>query len=404
MALSVNALEVSQRGQPSSPVFALVAGEASGDTLGAELIISLKQRFPQACFVGIGGPKMLAEGMESWYPMERLSVMGFFEVLKVLPGLVKLRHRLIQRLRVLQPDVFIGIDAPDFNFRVEAVLKASGVPTVHYVGPSVWAWREKRLLKIKHCVDGVLVLFPFELPFYEKYGIPARFVGHPLANQVPEVPNAERARRALGVPLDVPVTGLLPGSRRSEIDSMIDVYVQAAAILADVYPSMWFLVPCVNAAAKQRVAQSFSRYGHDLNVLLLDQQAQRVMEAADQLIVTSGTATLEAALMKRPMILAIKLHPITHWIMRRLATTQWVGLPNVLAQKSIVPEYIQQEATPKQIALGLGKLISDPALRQAQLTEFDAQYHLLKQAASDRAADAVMEWSGLNECVHDQST
>jgi lipid-A-disaccharide synthase len=377
------------------PVFALVAGEASGDTLGSELIISLKKRFPHARFVGIGGPKMLAQGMESWYPMERLSVMGLFEVLKVLPGLVKLRKELIQRLLDLKPDVFIGVDAPDFNFRVEAAMKAAQIPAIHYVGPSVWAWREKRLLKIKRWVDGVLVLFPFELPFYEKYGIPAKFVGHPLANQVPDTPNRKAARQALKLPENALITGLLPGSRSSEINLLIDVYIQAAKILHQMYPTMQFVIPCVNDKAKQRIQQSLETYGQGLKVRLLDQQAQLAMEASDQLIVTSGTATLEAALMKRPLVLAIKLHPVTHWIMRRLATTKWIGLPNVLAQKTIVPEFIQEDASPQQIALGLAKLISDQTLRDAQLTEFDAQYHQLKQNASELAADAILEWAEL---------
>lgn len=378
-----------------SPVFALVAGEASGDTLGAELILSLKKRFPTARFIGIGGPKMLAEGMESWYPMERLSVMGLFEVLKVLPGLLKLRKELIQRLLDVKPTVFIGVDAPDFNFRVEAAMKAAKIPAIHYVGPSVWAWREKRLLKIKRWVDGVLVLFPFELPLYEKYGIPAKFVGHPLANQVPETPDRSAARKVLGLSEAVPVTGLLPGSRSSEINLLIDVYVQAAVILHGMYPQMKFVIPCVNDKAKQRIQQSLNDFGQGLDVRLLDQQAQLAMAASDQLIVTSGTATLEAALMKRPLVLAIKLHPITHWIMRRLATTQWIGLPNVLAQKTIVPEFIQDEATPQQIALGLAKLISDQTMRDAQLTEFNRQYHQLKQNASELAVDAIVEWTGL---------
>lgn len=380
-----------------APVFAMIAGEASGDTLGADLLLSLKQRYPNARFVGIGGSKMLSNGFESWFPMEKLSIMGLFEVLKHLPELLSLRKSLIKQLIELKPDVVIGIDAPDFNFKVEQAMKENGIPAIHYVGPSVWAWRESRLNRIKHQVDGVLVLFPFELPLYEKYGIPAQFVGHPLANQVPAEPNQFNARQQLGLDKNCRITGILPGSRMSEINQMMDVYVQAAVRLHDIYPDMQFVVPCVHERAKNRIQQSINEYGQEVPFLLLDQQAQLAMEASDQLIVTSGTATLEAALMERPLVLAIKLHPITHWIMRRLATTNWIGLPNVLAQETLVPEYIQQDATPEKIALGIGKLISDPAARAKQLEAFQSQKIQLRQNASEIAADTISKWAKLSK-------
>ncbi len=374
----------------------MVAGEASGDTLGADLILSLKKRFPQARFVGIGGPKMIAHGFESWVPMEKLSVMGFFEVLKHLRELLKIRKQLIKDLLALKPDVFIGIDAPDFNFRVESVLKQNHIKTIHYVGPSVWAWREKRLAKIKQAVDGVLVLFPFEPDYYHRYQIPVKFVGHPLAHQFPESPDSAAARAQLKLPLNSQITAILPGSRMSEINAMADIYLQAAVKLHEIYPSMVFVIPCVHDAAKQRVQQSVDQFAQHLDVRLVEQQSRTVLEAADQVIVTSGTATLECALMKRPMVLAIKVHPISYWIMKRLATTQWIGLPNILAGQSLVTELIQQEATADKIALNLGRLVVDTAERNRQIEAFKLQYQSLKQDASELAADAIEEWAGLS--------
>lgn len=377
------------------PVFAMIAGEASGDLLAAELIKSLKLRYSDAKFVGIGGPKMIAEGFESFYPMEKLSVMGVSEVIKHLPELLKIRKDIIRTFLELKPNVFIGIDAPDFNFKVEETLKKSGITSIHYVGPSVWAWREKRLNKIKHQVDGVLVLFPFETPYYDKYDIPVKFVGHPLANQIPEASDMQEARNTLRLPFDANITGLMPGSRMSEINMMAEVYVKAAVILSKIYPDMIFIVPCVHDKAKQRIQEAVDKYGKKLNIHLFDRQSDEVITASNQLIVTSGTATLEVALHKKPLVLAIKLHQISYWIMKSLATTQWIGLPNILAQRSIVPELIQQDATPEKIAHALGVLISTPELRQQQIEAFEQQYKQLKQNASELAADAIESWAGL---------
>jgi len=373
-------------------VFAMVAGEASGDTLGADLILSLKKRYPNAQFVGIGGPKMLSQGFQSWFPMEELSVMGFFEVIKHLPALLKIRKQLINRLLSLNPDVFIGIDAPDFNFKVERVLKQNSIKTVHYVGPSVWAWREKRLVKIKQSVDGVLVLFPFEPDYYHRYNIPVKFVGHPLANQFPENPNTPQAKSNLGYLQTDKLTAILPGSRMSEINKMVDIYIQAASKLAEVYPDMHFAIPCIHQKAKQRIQQSVVLFGKNIHIKLFDAQSREVLEACDQALVTSGTATLECALMRKPLVLAIALHPISYWIMKQLATTKWIGLPNVLANKTLVTELIQDNATPEKIALNMGKLIIDQPLRNAQISAFNIQYNQLKQNASELAADALDEW------------
>lgn len=375
----------------------MVAGEASGDTLGEGLIQSLKSRYPNATFVGIGGSKMISQGLNSWYPMEKLSVMGIFEVLKHLPELLKLRKDLIKQLLQLKPDVFIGIDAPDFNFTVERKLKEAGIKTVHYVGPSVWAWREKRLEKIQKCVDGMLVLFPFEPPFYEKYQIPVAFVGHPLANEVPQVPDRQQAQIDLKINAGAePVVGLLPGSRMSEITKMAPLYLKAAKKLIQDYPDIHFAIPCIHQQAYDFIDDLVVKEGLDNRVSLYHKQAQKVMEASHFLVVTSGTASLEAALMKRPMIISIQVHPFSYWLMKKLATTQWIGLPNILAQKELVTELIQEDATEETITLALNKLISDKKMQQQQLEAFEKQYQQLKQNASEKAANSVIEWAELS--------
>jgi len=377
-------------------IIGMIAGEASGDTLGSELMVSLKARYPNAQFVGIGGPKMIALGFESWYPMEKLSVMGFFEVLKHLFELLKIRKSVIAKFLTVKPDVFIGVDAPDFNFKVESELKKHHITTVHYVGPSVWAWREKRLEKIHCSVDGVLVLFPFEPPYYHRYNIPVKFVGHPLANQFPEVPDTLKARALFEIDPSVSVTAILPGSRMSEIDRMADIYIQSAKLLSEIYPSMQYLIPCVHSKARLRIQQAVDQFGRGINVRLIDGQSRQVLEACDQALVTSGTATLESALMKKPLVLAIQVHPISYWIMKRLATTQWIGLPNILANQSIVSELIQEEATPQKIAVQMGRLIMDTKLRAKQIEAFEHQYHALKQNASELATDAITDWAKLD--------
>ncbi len=386
--------------EKDSLVIGMIAGESSGDTLGAALIESLQARYPHAVFVGIGGPKMIDLGFQSWFPMEKLSVMGFFEVLQHLFELLKIRKSVIAQFLDIKPDIFIGIDAPDFNFKVEAELKKNKITTVHYVGPSVWAWREKRLEKLRHSVDGVLVLFPFEPPYYHRYDIPVKFVGHPLANQFPEKPNTLSARATLKLEALAPVTAILPGSRMSEINRMADIYIQSAKLLADIYPNMQFLIPCVHDKAKARIQEAVEKFGRGIHIRLIDGQSRLVLEACDQALVTSGTATLECALMKKPLVLAIKVHPISYWIMKRLATTQWIGLPNILANQSLVSELIQEEATPHKIAIQMGRLIMDTRLRAKQIDAFEKQYVSLKQNASELAADALADWAGLSDSKH----
>ncbi|KUJ72228.1 lipid-A-disaccharide synthase [Thiomicrospira sp. WB1] len=372
----------------------MVAGETSGDQLGAGVIRALKQRYPQARFVGIGGPEMMAEGLESWYPMSRLSVMGLFEVLKHLPGLLRLRRQLIHRLRSLRPTAFIGIDAPDFNFTVEARLKADGVPAFHYVGPSVWAWREHRLKKIREQVDGVFVLFPFETSLYERYGIPVKYVGHYMAAESHQAPLKSQARETWGLSEKVSVTGLLPGSRSAEISVMMPLYLQAAGLLLNRYPTMQFVIAAVNEQACAMIKGQLANLAawQQPHFQVKTGQVKTAIAASDQLIVTSGTATLQTALMQRPFVLAIKVHPLSYWLMKRLATTPWVGLPNVLAQQSVVPELIQHEATPLKLVQQLIPLIDSPQAREHQISVFAQQQVALEQPSAERVVDGLVAW------------
>jgi len=376
---------------------ALVAGELSGDRLGAELINAIRKHYPSATFVGIGGPAMQQQGLESWYPMEILSVMGFGEVIRRLPQLLRLRRQLEARLQLLKPDLFIGIDAPDFNFHVERHMRAAGVPVVHYVGPSVWAWREKRLQKIRQFVDGVLLLFPFEPPIYEKYAIPAAFVGHPLAQCIPMEPDRIGARQRLGFSDDQQVTALLPGSRQGEVERMFPTYMETVPLLREVYPSMQFVVPAATAALASWMQSQLAQWGSGFPVEIVtgSEATADCLQAADQAAVFSGTATLEAALYKCPMIITAKVHPLTYWIARRLVKVPWVGLPNVLAGREVVPELIQDEARANRIAIKLGQLVLDQARRRRQLATFRTLHEQLRQSSGERAVAAMQAWGVL---------
>jgi lipid-A-disaccharide synthase len=371
----------------------MVAGESSGDLLGGDLIKSLKKHYPHASFVGIGGERMQTEGFNSWYPMEKLSIMGIFEVLKHLFELLKLRKNLINKLIALKPDVFIGIDAPDFNFKVEQSLKEQGITAIHYVGPSVWAWRENRLKKIKTQIDGMLVLFPFEEKYYHKYNIPVKFVGHPLANQISGEDYTQDAREKLNLDANAMVTGLMPGSRCSEVNQMIDLYVQTALNIKNKFPAMVFLIPCINKKIKLRVEQSLQEFANnDKSFKVFLKQAELIIEASNQVLVTSGTATLEVALHAKPLVLAIKVHPISYWLMKKLATTKWIGLPNILAQKELVSELIQQNATVSNLTDKMLEIITDNKKRNIQIIAFKNQHKMLKQNASRLAAEAIISW------------
>ncbi len=388
-----NDLDQVNHNRNATLIFAVVAGEASGDTLGANLIQELKVRYPKARFVGIGGPKMQALGFESWYPMEWLSVMGFFEVLKSLRKLLKLRKELTGRLISLKPDVFIGIDAPDFNFSLEKSLKLAGIPAVHYVGPSVWAWREKRLNKIRESVSGVLVLFPFEPPIYHRYQIPVQYVGHPLAAKRVEFLSKSDSCAKLKLDENLHYTVILVGSRSSEIAQMAPVYMDVVAKLHQKYPDMQFVFPVVSQRAKNQIEELAQENNVFSCIHCFVGQVAECLQVADQALVTSGTASLECALYELPMVIAIKVHPVSYWIMKRLATTQWVGLPNVLEQKSLVKECIQDQANADDIYQHMIEVIENQMLRTEQISAFKQQYQTLNVNSAAMAADAIEQWA-----------
>ncbi len=381
------------------PVFAMVAGELSGDTLGADLMQGLLTRYPHARFVGIGGPKMQALGLESWADMSQLSIMGFAEVIKHLPKLLKLRARLARQIIALKPHAFIGIDAPDFNLGLAKKLKQAGLVTVHYVSPSIWAWRPKRIHKIKASVSGMLVLFPFEEAIYQQQQIPVSCVGHPLAQQVPINPDDPEAilaaKSALNISPEQPVIGVLPGSRLSEVTTMAPIYLDALLKLHLRFPLYQFVVPCVNQKIYDLLTELVAQQAPGLPIKLVQQPAQTVMQASELVLVTSGTATLETALMARPMIIAIKVHPLSYWLMKQMALLPWVGLPNILAQTPLVPEFIQQDACADKLALALGELIEDGQARNTQRQGFLAIKQSLTRESGQVAAQAVTAWAGL---------
>ncbi|MCC6077063.1 lipid-A-disaccharide synthase [Pseudomonas sp. GCM10022188] len=365
---------------------ALVAGEASGDILGAGLMQALKARHPDARFIGVGGPRMQAEGLDSCFPMERLAVMGLVEVLGRLPELLKRRRRLIQTLIAERPDVFVGIDAPDFNLGVELELRQAGIRTVHYVSPSVWAWRQKRVLKIRRACDLMLTLFPFEAQFYEAQQVPVCFVGHPLADAIPLEADRLAARTALGLAERDAVVALLPGSRGGEVARLGGLFLDAAERLCALRPGLRFVLPCANA---ERRAQLEALFGdRELPIELLDGRSHEALAACDAVLIASGTATLEAMLFKRPMVVAYRVAPLTYRILKRLVKSPYVSLPNLLAGRLLVPELIQDAATPEALAATLLPLLDEGA---AQTESFDTIHRALRRGASDRAAEAVLQ-------------
>ncbi|MCQ4348481.1 lipid-A-disaccharide synthase [Pseudomonas stutzeri] len=368
---------------------ALVAGEASGDILGAGLMQAIKARHPDARFIGVGGPRMQAEGLDSYFPMERLAVMGLVEVLGRLPELLGRRRRLIRTLIDERPDVFVGIDAPDFNLGVELKLRQAGIRSVHYVSPSVWAWRQKRVLKIRRACDLMLTLFPFEARFYEEQQVPVCFVGHPLADAIPLEADRPAARAALGLPERGGVVALLPGSRGGEVERLGSLFLDAAERLRALRPGLRFVLPC--ASAERRAQLEAMLVGRELAVTLLDGRSHEALAACDAVLIASGTATLEALLFKRPMVVAYRVAPLTYRILRRLVRSPYVSLPNLLAGRLLVPELIQDAATPDALAAALAPLLDDGAV---QTEGFDAIHRALRRGASERAAEAVLQLLG----------
>ncbi|KPW95088.1 MULTISPECIES: lipid-A-disaccharide synthase [Pseudomonas syringae group] len=368
---------------------ALVAGEASGDILGSGLMRALKVRHPDIRFIGVGGPLMEAEGMQSYFPMERLSVMGLVEVLGRLRELLARRKLLVQALINEKPDVFIGIDAPDFTLNIELQLRRAGIKTVHYVSPSVWAWRQKRVLKIREGCDLMLTLLPFEARFYEEKGVPVRFVGHPLADTIPLESDRAAARAGLGLAQEAPVVALMPGSRGGEVGRLGGLFFDAAELLLAQRPGLRFVLPCASPQRRAQVEQLLQ--GRNLPVTLLDGRSHVALAACDAVLIASGTATLEALLYKRPMVVAYRLAPLTFWILKRMVKSPYVSLPNLLAQRLLVPELLQDDATPEVLARTLLPLIDDG---QAQTAGFDAIHRILRRDASNQAADAVLSLLG----------
>ncbi|WP_122555199.1 lipid-A-disaccharide synthase [Pseudomonas canadensis] len=367
---------------------ALVAGEASGDILGAGLMRALKVQHPAVEFIGVGGPLMQAEGLTSYFPMERLSVMGLVEVLGRLRELLARRKLLIQTLIEEKPDVFIGIDAPDFTLNIELKLRQAGIKTVHYVSPSVWAWRQKRVLKIREGCDLMLTLLPFEARFYEEKGVPVRFVGHTLADTIPLQADRAAARAELGLP-DGPLVALMPGSRGGEVGRLASVFFDAAERLQALKPGVRFVLPC---ASPQRRAQIETLLeGRNLPLTLLDGQSHLALAACDAVLIASGTATLEALLYKRPMVVAYRLAPLTFWILKRMVKSPYISLPNLLAQRLLVPELLQDDATPEALAQTLLPLIDGG---EEQTRGFDDIHRILRRDASNQAADAVLTLIG----------
>ncbi|WP_426181976.1 lipid-A-disaccharide synthase [Pseudomonas sp. TWRC1-2] len=367
---------------------ALVAGEASGDILGAGLMRALKAQHPAVEFIGVGGPLMQAEGLTSYFPMERLSVMGLVEVLGRLRELLARRKLLIQTLIEEKPDVFIGIDAPDFTLNIELKLRQAGIKTVHYVSPSVWAWRQKRVLKIREGCDLMLTLLPFEARFYEEKGVPVRFVGHTLADTIPLQADRAAARAELGLP-DGPLVALMPGSRGGEVGRLGALFFDAAERLQALKPGIRFVLPC---ASPQRRAQIETLLeGRTLPVTLLDGQSHLALAACDAVLIASGTATLEALLYKRPMVVAYRLAPLTFSILKRMVKSPYISLPNLLAQRLLVPELLQDDATPQALAQTLLPLIDGG---EEQTRGFDDIHRTLRRDASNQAADAVLTLIG----------
>ena len=373
---------------------ALVAGEASGDGLGAGLIGELRKRFPDAQFVGIGGDAMRHAGCETWHHASELSVMGLAEVLRHLPRLLKLRREFRARLLAWKPDVFIGIDAPDFNLGVERWLKQRGIRTVHYVSPSVWAWRQKRAAKIGASADRVLCLFPMEPAIYARHGVDARFVGHPMADALPLQPDRTAARGALGVPMDVPVLALLPGSRLGEVGRLAQPFLEAARLVAEATPRLKVLIPAANDQCKNMLAPLLAATPFPSpRPRLLDGQAREAMIAADVVLLASGTATLETMLAKRAMVVGYRISALTYRIVKwfGLLKVERYALPNVLANEDLAPELMQDDCTPEKLAAAVLEWLTHPETIAALQPKYLQLHHALRQDASARAADAVAE-------------
>jgi len=364
----------------------LVAGEASGDLLGAHFIAALRHSRPNLQAAGIAGPRLVEAGVDAIYPSEKLAVNGYVEVLRHLPELLWIRARITRHFLRQRPRVFVGIDAPDFNFALEAKLKAAGIPTVHFVSPSIWAWRPERIHRIKQAVSRMLVVFPFEEAIYRDAGIPVSYVGHPLADTIPMEPDTAGARAALGL-TDAPVVALLPGSRLSEVRRHARLMLDAAALILQRQPRAQFVLPAASADAARLI--DAARAGIELPLQVLAGRSHVALAACDVALVASGTATLETALFKKPMVITYRVPALTAYLMRKKALLPWIGLPNILTRDFLVPERVQEDATPENLAQEALAWLGDAARRQAAVEAFRVMHLSLRQNASARIAEAL---------------
>lgn len=371
----------------------LVAAEPSGDVLAAGLMAALKVRRPDISFEGIGGPLMQAQGLQSWHPLEKLSVMGLVEVLAHLPELLSIRRDVKQRWQAAPPDIFIGVDAPDFNLGLEAELRAQGVKCVHYVSPTVWAWRPKRVKKIRRAADLVLCIFPFEPEFLHRHQVPATYIGHPLAAGYELHPDRGAARAQLQLDAEAPVLALLPGSRSSELAMLGAIFLQAAQLCAAELPGLRIVTPLANEKTRALFEQTLAQHGQGLDVRLLMADTSTALAAADVVLVASGTATFEALLSKRPMVVGYRLHPLTYWLVSafNLVNVDHVAMSNLLSGEALAPELIQDQCTPENLARELLRFFHDPELRERVAEHYLQTHRSLIRDTNGEAAEAVLE-------------
>lgn len=366
----------------------IVAGELSGDTLGEGFIQAVKARYPDAEFVGIGGPKMIAQGCQSLFDMEELAVMGLVEVLGRLPRLLKVKAELVRYFTQNPPDVFVGIDAPDFNLRLELDLKNAGIKTVHYVSPSVWAWRQKRIFKIEAATNLVLAFLPFEKAFYDKFDVPCEFIGHTLADAIPLESKPAAARALLGLEQEKKWLAVLPGSRGSELKMLAPTFIETCKLLHQQYPDLGFVVALVNQKRRQQFEQAWQQYAPELEFKLVDDTARNVITAADAVMLASGTVALECMLLKRPMVVGYRVNALTAFLAKRLLKTEYVSLPNILAGEELVKEYLQDDCTPQNLFAEVSRLLEGN--NQSMLNKFTEMHHWIRKDADQQAANAVL--------------
>lgn len=379
---------MSSDGSRRTPLIGIVAGEASGDLLGAGFIEAVRSRWPDARFVGIGGPKMLAAGMDSLYPQEMLAVRGYVEVVRRLPALLRIRSQLARHFLRQRPDVFVGVDAPDFNLALERRLRSAGIPTIHYVSPSIWAWRGGRIHGIGRAASRVLALFPMEPPLYEKAGIPVTFVGHPLASRLPMLPDTAGARRELRIgPRCDPLVTLMPGSRMAEVEHLGLLFVRTAERLLASHPHAYFLVPLATRPTFDRFNLLLRAHAaHPERFQVMFGHAHQALEACDAALIASGTATLEAALLKKPMVISYRMPWLSYKLMYKRGYLPWVGLPNILAGREIVPELLQDAATEDGLANALEAQLHNPAAADQQ-----AAFRAIHEALTADTQTSIVE-------------